>query len=192
MMTAPSEPPLEDQVAVFHTRLGWMAVRWRAERLQRVVFGHALRASALTALGPHVPLCRRLTPSMRRWIERLEAAAAGQHVDFSDVPLDMEGRTRFQRAVMEACRRIPRGSVMTYGELAARAGFPGRARAVGNVMASNPLPLVVPCHRVVAANGRLGGFSAPDGIAMKRRLLRSEDVPLTPRESRVPLGTEMC
>ncbi len=83
-------------------------------------------------------------------------------------------RTAFQRAVIDHCRRIPRGEVLTYGQLAERAGYPRSARAVGNVMATNRVPLIVPCHRVVGAGGNLGGFSAPQGLQMKRRLLRLE------------------
>jgi methylated-DNA-[protein]-cysteine S-methyltransferase len=80
----------------------------------------------------------------------------------------------FQRAVVGHCRRIPPGQTLTYGQLAARVGRPRAARAVGRVMATNRFPLIVPCHRVVAAGGVLGGFSAPQGLAMKKRLLAAE------------------
>lgn len=190
-------PASGEQAAVFRTRLGWTAVSWRDDRLRRVVFGHASRADAWVALDARVGPSSRLTPAMRGLIQRLRAAAGGRPDAFADVPIDLTGRTPFQLAVIDACRRIPRGQVVTYGQLAAQAGFPGRARAVGNVMASNQVPLVVPCHRVVAANGQLGGFSAPAGIDMKCRLLRLEDVPLPRRppprrQSRVPLAAEMC
>src|SRR5207237_10388998 len=80
----------------------------------------------------------------------------------------------YQNRVVRACRRIGRGRVRSYGELAAAAGAPGAARAVGNVMAQNRYPIIVPCHRVVGSAGSLGGFSARDGINMKRRMLHME------------------
>jgi methylated-DNA-[protein]-cysteine S-methyltransferase len=100
--------------------------------------------------------------------------AAGEPVDFADVPVALDHLTPFARRVVKHCRAIRRGQTRSYGDVAAAAGRPGAARAVGQVMAANRTPLVVPCHRVVAADGRLGGFSAPTGLAMKRRLLALE------------------
>src|SRR5207248_10965245 len=91
-----------------------------------------------------------------------------------DVPLDLSRLSEFQNRVVRACRRIARGRVRTYGELAAACGSPGAARAVGTVMAKNRYPIIVPCHRVVGSAGSLGGFSARDGINMKRRMLEME------------------
>jgi methylated-DNA-[protein]-cysteine S-methyltransferase len=82
--------------------------------------------------------------------------------------------TEFQQKVQKLCRQIPFGTTMTYGELAAKAGAPGAARAVGICMARNCFPLVVPCHRVVPAGGRLGNYSAPGGTETKQRLLDME------------------
>lgn len=92
-----------------------------------------------------------------------------------DVPLDLRGVPPFRQAVLEALRDVPPGQVVTYGELAELAGRPGAARAVGTAMAANPLALVIPCHRVVRAGGRLGGFGGGAGAtALKRRLLALE------------------
>ncbi len=96
----------------------------------------------------------------------------GKKVDFAGFPLDWPNYTPFQRKVMERARHIPWGQTLTYGALAEQAGFPRAARAVGSVMARNPFPLLVPCHRVVAANGGLGGYSA--GLDLKRKLLSLE------------------
>jgi methylated-DNA-[protein]-cysteine S-methyltransferase len=87
----------------------------------------------------------------------------------------MPGTTSFQKKIYQATAAIPRGKVRTYGELAAKAGSPGAARAVGTCMASNPMPLLVPCHRVVGAHSGLGGFSG-GGLSVKLRLLRAEQV----------------
>src|SRR5262249_44145452 len=105
---------------------------------------------------------------------RLQSYAAGNDESFGDVPLDLSHLSAFQGRVVRACRKISRGRVRSYGELAAVAGSPGAARAVGNVMAQNRYPIIVPCHRVVGSAGALGGFSARDGISMKRRMLEME------------------
>ncbi|NLX22714.1 MAG: methylated-DNA--[protein]-cysteine S-methyltransferase [Phycisphaerae bacterium] len=111
-----------------------------------------------------------LFPALR---EQLRAYFAGQRVRF-DVKLDLDALTPFQRSVLRACARIRYGATMTYGQLADRVGHPGAARAVGGALARNPVPLVIPCHRVVAADGSLGGFSAEQGVALKRWLLDLE------------------
>jgi methylated-DNA-[protein]-cysteine S-methyltransferase len=107
-------------------------------------------------------------------LDRLVRYADGEPVDFSDVRVAVGHLTPFQQRVIRACRAIAWGGQRTYGDLADAAGAQGAARAVGQVMAGNRTPLVVPCHRVVAAGGGLGGFSAPDGLSMKRRLLALE------------------
>jgi len=107
-------------------------------------------------------------------LERLQQFAAGELVDLSKIPISLSHLTPFQRQVVKACRAIKRGDSRSYGEVAAAAGSPGAARAVGQVMRTNRTPLIVPCHRVVAAGGKIGGFSAPQGLAMKRRLLELE------------------
>lgn len=105
----------------------------------------------------------------------LEAFLAGKEVDFSSTDLALEGAEGFIGRTLRACRQIPRGKVVTYGGLAAAVGVPGGARAVGNAMASNPIALIIPCHRVVRSGGSLGGFGG-GGAAMKRKLLEQEGV----------------
>ena len=99
----------------------------------------------------------------------------GLRVGFK-VRLDLDGRTEFQRDILRACRRIPYGCTCSYGQLAARVGRPGAARAVGQVMASNFFPLVIPCHRVIASGRRLGGFSSPSSVSQKQAMLALEGV----------------
>ena len=105
--------------------------------------------------------------------ERMAAYFAGERVDFGDVPLDLEWCTPFQRSVADALRAVPYGETVTYGELAALAGHPNAQRAAGSFCAGNRTPLVVPCHRVVAAVG-LGSYGSL-GVEYKRRLLALED-----------------
>lgn len=99
---------------------------------------------------------------------------AGERDRFDDVPLDLSGCTAFERRVYEATRCIPYGRVASYGQIANAIGKPGAARAVGQALGKNPIAIVIPCHRVIASDGTLGGFSA--GLDWKRKLLRHEGV----------------
>lgn len=112
-------------------------------------------------------------PIPARFAEPLLAFARGEALDLAQVPVTLRG-TKFQRRVWAALRRVPRGSVRTYAGIAADVGSPRAMRAVGTAMAANPLPLVVPCHRVVAHGLRLGGYSG--GVERKKALLRLEGV----------------
>jgi methylated-DNA-[protein]-cysteine S-methyltransferase len=109
-------------------------------------------------------------------VARLGAYLAGADVRFDDVPLDLDGATPFQRAVATAIRRVPRGEVVSYAELAALAGHPRAQRAVGTFCARNRFMFLLPCHRVVATDG-IGGYGIA-GTAVKRRLLALEDLHL--------------
>jgi methylated-DNA-[protein]-cysteine S-methyltransferase len=109
-------------------------------------------------------------------IARLQRFFAGEEVDLRDVELDLEGLSAYQRSLLVTLRDVPRGEVVTYGELAALAGRPGAARAAGTFCAQHRFPVFVPCHRVVAAGG-IGGYG-PLGEGYKRRLLALEDVAL--------------
>lgn len=115
-------------------------------------------------------------PGFRRDVR---AYFAGKRVEF-EVEVELSDQPAFRRRVLQACARIPFGETVTYAELARAARRPGAARAVGNAMASNPLPLVMPCHRVLRADGSPGGFSAAGGVALKRRMLELERAAVTP------------
>jgi methylated-DNA-[protein]-cysteine S-methyltransferase len=116
--------------------------------------------------------------SAPRWfgdlIERYRAYFSGRQADFPD-ELDLDGATLFQRSVWGAARGIPCGQTRSYAWIAGRVGSPGAARAVGQALGRNPLPVIIPCHRIVAENGELGGFSG--GLPMKRLLLALEANP---------------
>jgi methylated-DNA-[protein]-cysteine S-methyltransferase len=158
---------------VFPSELGWMAAAAQGEVLHRLTFGHSSPANAVKSLsfGEIDDTPTKFLLSLQR---RLQAFAREPSDDFQDIELAIDSYTDFQRAVVQHCRAISIGNRMSYGELAKAAGYPGAARAVGQVMASNRFPLIVPCHRVVGAKGSLGGFSAPDGLGLKRRLLSAE------------------
>lgn len=112
----------------------------------------------------------RLMPDLQR---RIVSYYAGEPTDF-DVPLDLAALTPFRRSVLKRCAVVPYGQTVQYGELARRIGKPKASRAVGGAMAANPIPLIIPCHRVLPAGGKLGGFSADGGVDVKRRMLRLE------------------
>ena len=111
---------------------------------------------------------------MRRAIEDITALLSGDRRDLSGIALDLDGVAEFPRRVYALARTIPPGQTLTYGEIASKLGDPLRAREVGQALARNPFPIVVPCHRVLAANGKSGGFSAPGGVSTKLRMLEIE------------------
>lgn len=162
------------EMVAFSTSLGWMAGLWRQNRLAGLTFGFGSAEAALKQLGSPGETPSQPTGIVRSTIARLQRYAEGEPDPFLDLPIELHGNTNFQRQVIYHCRRIPAGETLTYGELAARAGSPKAARAVGQVMATNRIPIIIPCHRVVSAQGRLGGFSAPGGLHTKRRLLQLE------------------
>lgn len=117
-------------------------------------------------------------PAIQAAIGAIVALLRGERRDLSSVALDMEGIPQFHRRVYEVARTVPPGGTMTYGEIATRLGDPGAARDVGQALARNPFALIVPCHRVLAANGKLGGFSAAGGVTTKATLLKIEGAPM--------------
>jgi methylated-DNA-[protein]-cysteine S-methyltransferase len=154
-----------------------MALALGGRTLHGLTFGHDSPRDALDHLRHELGDCDVVAlcadDAAGRLAERLQAYAAGAVDDFLDVAI-VPAESAFQRAVIRHCRRIPYAATLTYGELAARAGSPRAARAVGNIMARNRTPLVVPCHRVVGADGRMCGYSAGEGTRTKLRLLEQE------------------
>jgi len=165
------------RLTVFRTRLGWMAAIGAGRVLKRLTFGHPSARQAVASLGPAAPAAGRRGAWNPELVRRLQAYAAGRPDSFRDVRVDPGPLTEFQRRVISICRGIPYGRPLTYAQGAAQAGSPGAARAVGNCMAANRLPLVIPCHRVVGSDGQLGGYSAPGGLKTKRLLLALEAGP---------------
>jgi methylated-DNA-[protein]-cysteine S-methyltransferase len=172
--TAPLRKPTQLALSVFRTEIGWFGLLGGPEGLARLTFGHATPVAAREALGADVNDAEEFdwSPQLR---QRLEQYAAGHPVDFNNVEV-VRSRplTPFQQRVVETVRAIPRGETKSYGEVAALVGSPGAARAVGTVMATNPVPIIVPCHRVVGSAGGLGGFSAAGGVSTKQWMLDLE------------------
>jgi O-6-methylguanine DNA methyltransferase len=159
---------------IFKTRWGYFGLVCRDGFVCRTILPtprrEATQEALLADIGPdEVPFERDLLSDLQG---RISAYFAGENVDFSTDPaVDLAHFSPFSQAILAACRQIGFGRRRTYTQLAAAVGRPQAARAVGNVMAQNPIPLIVPCHRVVRTDGGLGGFSALGGTAVKQRML---------------------
>jgi methylated-DNA-[protein]-cysteine S-methyltransferase len=168
--------------ALFDTPIGTCGVAWN----KNGIAGMQLPAATADKTRAHVrrrwPGAVELPPppGVQRVLESVLKLLGGEKTDLSDIPLDLEDQPEFKRRVYEVARAIPPGQTMTYGEIARRVGVgPEMARDVGQAMGSNPVPIVIPCHRVLAASGKMGGFSAPQGLATKRRMLEIEGAAAT-------------
>jgi len=151
--------------------IGPMACRieWSGKGLRRFSFKEVERKPRGVTRPPD-----GCPPFVVKAVSLLHSFFSGGQTDFSPLPLDLEDKGAFYRRVYRVVRAIPRGRKASYGEVAARAGSRSAARAVGAAMKQNPLPIFIPCHRVVRSDGGLGGFSAPGGVKMKRKLLEME------------------
>ena len=159
------------------TAFGWVGVAWSDQGLTAITLPAPTEAEALGQLPvPGAPASApRQGLDIPALLQKLRDYFEGQPVTFNE-PLDPTPGTDFQRRVWVLTREIPRGQTRTYGELARMAGSPGAARAVGQAMARNPWPIIVPCHRVVGSDGGLTGFGG--GVEMKRRMLQMEGAPI--------------
>jgi methylated-DNA-[protein]-cysteine S-methyltransferase len=172
---------------VFDTAFGAMGVAWHERGLTRVLLpdAHAglTRQHLLRGLPPAAELAAGEAPPgfVAEAIAAMQAHLAGQPRHLREVPLDFGRAGPFEQRVYAAARALDPGRTCTYGELARAIEDPSALRAVGQALGHNPWPLVVPCHRVLAAGGQLGGFSAPGGADAKRRLLLHE-LAMCPRE----------
>jgi len=158
------------------TAIGTCGVAWRGEVIEVVALPEADDAATERRVRRAVTDFERAAPppAVQDAIDGIVALLAGEPVDLSGVAVTVDHASAFTRRVHEVVRAIPPGETRTYGEVAELAGEPGGAQAVGRAMGSNPVPIIVPCHRVVGAGGRPVGFSAPGGVATKQRILRIE------------------
>lgn len=163
------------RLIVFDSPIGWIGISHCDLVVQRVRIGHASKEKVCAEfranqLGPSDP-----DRQERALIKTFDRYFKGEATDFLIIEIANEDMTVFQKSVVEACRRIPSGDTISYGGLAAQIGRPGAARAVGTVMRKNAFPIIVPCHRVVAAGG-LGGFTGPQGVSTKVQLQAVEKI----------------
>ena len=170
--------------ALFDTAFGVCGLAWTERGIGRVWLPEgdagvvSLRASRGIAGEGASHWAGHPPGAVGRAVDGMVLLLSGGTPDFTDAPLDMEACPDFEARVYAVTRTIARGDAITYGEVAARVGQPGAARAVGQALGRNPVPIIVPCHRVVSAGNAgprpIGGFSAPGGAATKRRLLEIE------------------
>ncbi|MEP9388945.1 methylated-DNA--[protein]-cysteine S-methyltransferase [Mesorhizobium sp. KR9-304] len=173
--------------AVFETALGFVGIAWNGIGLTRLCLFQRERAAVERRLEKHAPsgdAAGRHEGEQPPWVVDLirdvKAYAVGEEIDFSRVPVDLSGIDDFNRAIYEAARKLRFGETTTYGELAKRAGQAGLPRETGQALGANPVPLVIPCHRILAAGGKIGGFSAPGGSTTKEKMLALEGVRVGP------------
>jgi methylated-DNA-[protein]-cysteine S-methyltransferase len=166
--------------ALFDTPVGACALAWNERGLVGVLLPEASEAATRSRARRRFTDAQEAapTPEVQRVIERIRGLLAGGRDDLADIALDLSAVAPFQRRVYEVARAISPGRTRSYGEIAAELGEPHAARAVGQALGANPFPLVVPCHRVLAAGVKAGGFSAPGGTRTKLRLLEIEGAPL--------------
>jgi methylated-DNA-[protein]-cysteine S-methyltransferase len=160
---------------LFDTAIGPCGIAWGERGILALRFAEGTAVKTRARLIRRFPDAREETPppEIQSAIEAIAALLRGGASDLTGIMLDMERIPPFERRVYEIARTIPPGATLSYGEIAARMGEPD-AREVGRALGRNPYPLIVPCHRVVAADGTFGGFSAPGGVATKLRLLAIE------------------
>lgn len=163
-------------VALFDTPIGACGLAWGAAGITGLLLPAATPQQTLATLRRRHPgaIESEPPPAVGQAMGRVVALLSGQADDLADLTLDMTGLPDFQRRVYEAARRIGPGRTCSYGQLADALGEPAAARAVGQALGANPFAVIVPCHRVLAAGGRGGGFSAPGGVDTKLRLLEIE------------------
>lgn len=162
--------------ALFDTAIGRCGISWNKSGVTALQLPERNDGETQAKLLRKSPDALQAKPpaSVQQGIDQIVALLRGEKRDLSAIALDMAGVPAFHREVYAFSRTIPPGQTLSYGEIAARVGRKGAARAVGQAMGRNPFPIIVPCHRVLAAGRKLGGFSANGGIATKLKLLTIE------------------
>ena len=168
--------------SVFKTAIGWCGLlRSKKGIIIRLFIGYKERDQLLKQILHEFGSGLERTPATGEIMDKIKRYCSGEKIVFEKNDLNWSLLTPFQQKVFKAAMRIPYGAVETYASLARKAGCPNSSRAVGNALARNPLPLFIPCHRIVRGDGKLGGFSAGGGIALKRKLLELEEVSVANR-----------
>lgn len=162
--------------ALFDTAIGRCGIAWTSRGIVATCLPEADERRARARLARRCPGGAEQSPppEVQRAIDRVVALLRGAADDLADIALDLDGIPEFNARIYAIARAIPPGDTLTYGDIANRLGTPELAREVGQAMGQNPFPPIVPCHRVVAAGGKTGGFSARGGVATKLRMLAIE------------------
>ncbi len=165
---------------LFPTALGCVGIAWNEAGVAGVFLPEASEAATRRRIARRFPDAREAEPppAVQRAIDAIAALLRGERADLAPIALDLRGVPELHRRIYEVARTIAPGKTLSYGEIAARLGDKQLAREVGQAMARNPFSIVVPCHRVLGADGKLGGFSARGGVETKLRMLSIEGVQL--------------
>jgi methylated-DNA-[protein]-cysteine S-methyltransferase len=176
----PTETSRREHYHLFGTRLGKCGIAWSERGVTRLQLPERTPGATERRLTARSASCGAGVPPApaREAIDMLERYFAGARVDFAPIALDLSGVGPFYVKIYDAARSLGWGQTATYGDLARQAGSAGAARAVGQAMGHNPVPIIIPCHRVLAAGRKIGGFSAFGGAITKERLLALEGVHL--------------
>jgi len=162
--------------AIFLTTWGWAGFAADQKGLRIFILPEERKEDVLFEIREELK-CNNLFEDNKGWeslIKKVKKYYAGKKVDFTDCRLNLDNYTNFQKKILQLVKKIPYGEIRTYKEAAEAAGYPRAYRAVGNTMKNNPLPLIIPCHRVIKSDGGLGGFSGKEGIALKRKMIDLE------------------
>ena len=165
---------------IFGTKWGFFGLAGTESTLCRTCLPESTSTGVKRRLLENLPGAKSDKDLFKKLQEQIAGYFEGARVDFSRVPVALEGFSVFSQKILTACRKVKIGQTITYSELAKRSGRPAASRAVGGVMARNPLPLIIPCHRVIRTDGRLGGFTAPGGIPLKKKMLELEQQGFVP------------
>lgn len=159
---------------IFPTNWGYFGLMGTSEGLRRTFLSVSSRSKAKQMLLTHRPQAQYDSGLFGTLQERIKAYFRGERADFVSVPVDLDDFSAFAGKVLSACGRIGYGQTASYAELARIAHAPKAVRAAGSVMAKNPIPLIIPCHRIIRSDGSVGNFSAPGGRNLKKKLLDLE------------------
>jgi methylated-DNA-[protein]-cysteine S-methyltransferase len=172
---------------LFDTAIGPCGVAWSPHGVIRLQLPEADRRATERRLAANAAPTSQAAPAeINQLIANVQGYMTGCRVDFAAVAIDLTDLEPFELKVYEAARLIPWGQTVSYGELARQTGSPGAARAVGQALSRNPVPIIIPCHRVLAKGHRAGGFSAHGGTFTKERLLALEGVHVNARTPLLP------
>lgn len=162
--------------ALFDTPIGTCGLAWSGTGIVALQLPEATAAGTRARLQRRWPGAQETLPpaNVRDVIARVQELLKGKAVELGDIQLDLDAVPEFHRRVYEVARTIPPGHTMTYGQIARQLDAPQESREVGQALGRNPIAIIVPCHRVLGADGKMGGFSAVGGVATKRRLLEIE------------------
>jgi methylated-DNA-[protein]-cysteine S-methyltransferase len=160
--------------AIFHVKWGYFGILTAQNTLLRSCLPAPSRAVAKKHLLRDITRAKADSSLLPHLQQKITAYFKGTYVDFSDVRADLSHLTPFAGQVLLTCAKVKYGQTTTYSHLAQMARSPRAARAVGNILAKNPLPLIIPCHRIIRADGSTGGFTAPQGTKLKKRMLKLE------------------